>query len=206
MTPALDAFFTNPSLHESAPELIVPPNLSDFAGHDEWLPPMLGDDFSPRPASEAAIQRLVKFEVKASHLPKEDEIGDNGEGGPGEVAESVAIKHDPPQHEKTSTHTAKTETRGGSKTKANIKTQTCASCDGGAHKVDSCTICLSDFEMGESASKLPCGHFFHSDCVESWLTKSRNTCPLCRYELDRDDSQARFLQSSMPGDSPHYRI
>merc|ERR1712224_1118447 len=43
------------------------------------------------------------------------------------------------------------------------------------HKVDSCTICLCSFELGEVATKLPCGHFFHSDCIEPWLLKSRNT-------------------------------
>lgn len=44
-----------------------------------------------------------------------------------------------------------------------------------------CLVCLSDFEMNESARRLVhCGHLFHQECIDQWLTTGRNSCPLCR--------------------------
>ncbi|GAB5356748.1 hypothetical protein AAMO2058_000315600 [Amorphochlora amoebiformis] len=45
-----------------------------------------------------------------------------------------------------------------------------------------CSVCRDDFEMGEEALGLPCGHFFHSHCIRPWIVK-KNVCPMCRYEL-----------------------
>jgi len=45
-----------------------------------------------------------------------------------------------------------------------------------------CTICLSDFEAQEELRVLPCGHAFHCDCVDQWLTLHGN-CPNCRKDL-----------------------
>ncbi|GJN33684.1 hypothetical protein PR202_gb22305 [Eleusine coracana subsp. coracana] len=47
-----------------------------------------------------------------------------------------------------------------------------------------CRVCLARFEPESAVDKLPCGHLFHSDCLETWLRYDRATCPLCR---------ARFL-------------
>ncbi|KAG7642323.1 Zinc finger RING-type [Arabidopsis suecica] len=45
---------------------------------------------------------------------------------------------------------------------------------------EDCVICLSDFEEGETVKVIPhCGHVFHVDCVDTWLS-SYVTCPLCR--------------------------
>ncbi|KAF2151869.1 hypothetical protein K461DRAFT_268970 [Myriangium duriaei CBS 260.36] len=44
-----------------------------------------------------------------------------------------------------------------------------------------CLVCLCDMEKGEEARKLvECGHLFHRECIDEWLTKGRNSCPLCR--------------------------
>jgi hypothetical protein len=32
-----------------------------------------------------------------------------------------------------------------------------------------CTICISDFEVGEELKQLPCRHIYHLECVDSWL-------------------------------------
>ncbi|KAG8631272.1 hypothetical protein KVT40_000412 [Elsinoe batatas] len=44
-----------------------------------------------------------------------------------------------------------------------------------------CLVCLCDFEKEEEARKLTeCGHLYHRECIDEWLTKGRNSCPLCR--------------------------
>lgn len=49
-----------------------------------------------------------------------------------------------------------------------------------------CSICLEKFEEGDSARKLPsCGHCFHSECVDKWLTRN-GSCPVCRECVCKD--------------------
>ncbi|XP_020259188.1 E3 ubiquitin-protein ligase RNF181-like isoform X1 [Asparagus officinalis] len=50
---------------------------------------------------------------------------------------------------------------------------------------DRCTICLSGIRTGEIAGQMPCRHFFHRDCITTWL-RVNNSCPLCRNTLPRD--------------------
>ncbi|XP_060190980.1 E3 ubiquitin-protein ligase RDUF2-like [Lycium barbarum] len=50
----------------------------------------------------------------------------------------------------------------------------------------SCSICLEELEVNKEVSELPCNHFFHKHCIVPWLKKN-NTCPLCRYELPREE-------------------
>lgn len=42
-----------------------------------------------------------------------------------------------------------------------------------------CAICLADFEVRCSVSRLPCGHVFHADCINQWVVAQAH-CPLCR--------------------------
>lgn len=50
-----------------------------------------------------------------------------------------------------------------------------------------CLICLEEQELGGMACKLPCGHIYHKECLVMWL-KKQCTCPVCRFELETDDS------------------
>ncbi|XP_019196057.1 PREDICTED: uncharacterized protein LOC109189890 [Ipomoea nil] len=49
-----------------------------------------------------------------------------------------------------------------------------------------CAICKDSLSVGSVVNKLPCSHVYHPSCILPWLS-SRNTCPLCRYELPTDD-------------------
>lgn len=51
-----------------------------------------------------------------------------------------------------------------------------------------CAICLRDQALGDTVSKLPCGHIFCPGCVTDWL-KRNCTCPVCRYELETDNTK-----------------
>lgn len=49
-----------------------------------------------------------------------------------------------------------------------------------------CTVCMESVGLGELCRELRCGHVFHKECVDPWLTgescghQSTNTCPNCR--------------------------
>jgi len=48
-----------------------------------------------------------------------------------------------------------------------------------------CSICLADFEELTPVLKLPCGHGFHVECAERWLTTCKATCPMCCAPADQ---------------------
>jgi hypothetical protein len=58
----------------------------------------------------------------------------------------------------------------------------------------SCCICLCEYEEGESLSRLPCGHAYHSECIESWCS-NHFRCPLCNIDLEGGED------GDSPGDS-----
>lgn len=44
-----------------------------------------------------------------------------------------------------------------------------------------CSICIDEFEDGETIRVLPkCKHGFHFDCIKPWLTERQSCCPLCK--------------------------
>lgn len=45
-----------------------------------------------------------------------------------------------------------------------------------------CPVCLVDYDVEDECRKLGCSHVFHRECVDSWLIKSHNSCPMCRHE------------------------
>ena len=47
---------------------------------------------------------------------------------------------------------------------------------------NSCVICLSEFEVGDKISTIPCFHVFHTKCIQEWL-ETNLTCPVCKFEI-----------------------
>ncbi|XP_071476142.1 E3 ubiquitin-protein ligase RNF126-like isoform X2 [Diadema antillarum] len=52
-----------------------------------------------------------------------------------------------------------------------------------------CPVCKEDFKNEESAKMLPCTHFFHPDCITTWL-EMHNTCPVCRKAISDSTSSS----------------
>lgn len=48
---------------------------------------------------------------------------------------------------------------------------------------EECRICMCPLETGDSLKHLPCNHFFHEDCVSTWLGKHSQSCPLCNTKV-----------------------
>ncbi|CAD8161500.1 unnamed protein product [Paramecium octaurelia] len=46
-----------------------------------------------------------------------------------------------------------------------------------------CLICLCEYEEEDLVKTIPCLHYFHDDCIDKWLKKSRH-CPICKNELE----------------------
>ncbi|XP_044946190.1 uncharacterized protein LOC123395279 isoform X2 [Hordeum vulgare subsp. vulgare] len=61
-----------------------------------------------------------------------------------------------------------------------------------SHEADGgliCPVCKDPMPIRTRAKQLPCMHLYHSSCILPWLS-SRNTCPVCRYELPTDDPES----------------
>ena len=43
---------------------------------------------------------------------------------------------------------------------------------------DVCSICIEDYIPGEERKFLPCGHYFHGQCIQTWLSWTSNRCPI----------------------------
>ncbi|KAJ0985370.1 hypothetical protein J5N97_003726 [Dioscorea zingiberensis] len=49
-----------------------------------------------------------------------------------------------------------------------------------------CAVCKDPLPICAEAKQLPCMYLYHSNCILPWLS-TRNSCPVCRYELPTDD-------------------
>ncbi|ESO97814.1 hypothetical protein LOTGIDRAFT_152917 [Lottia gigantea] len=47
-----------------------------------------------------------------------------------------------------------------------------------------CSVCLELYTIGQTVKYLPCGHDFHSQCIEMWLSNSSMNCPLDGLPVD----------------------
>jgi len=51
--------------------------------------------------------------------------------------------------------------------------------------IPTCAVCLEDFEPGDLLRELPCGHRYHTDCIDPWLTEKSSACPMCKADFYR---------------------
>merc|ERR1712086_842790 len=49
-----------------------------------------------------------------------------------------------------------------------------------------CTICVEHIKLRDKGMFMPCGHIYHPACLNPWLL-NQNTCPVCRFELPREE-------------------
>eukprot|EP00475_Leptophrys_vorax_P034506 TRINITY_DN5575_c0_g1_i2.p1 TRINITY_DN5575_c0_g1~~TRINITY_DN5575_c0_g1_i2.p1 ORF type:complete len:468 (-),score=89.24 TRINITY_DN5575_c0_g1_i2:24-1427(-) len=67
-------------------------------------------------------------------------------------------------------------------------------------KIPVCTICLEPYDPHSELKELNCGHHFHVDCVDSWLSIN-HLCPLCKQtpaaavNMRRRDSRTKIYTS-----------
>lgn len=43
-----------------------------------------------------------------------------------------------------------------------------------------CPICIDTFCLRECYRKLNCDHYFHKKCIDRWVKRDKNECPMCR--------------------------
>lgn len=68
-----------------------------------------------------------------------------------------------------------------------------------------CQICLSDYECADTCRSLTkCGHSFHKECIDEWLTTGRNNCPMCRSKTGARTQapDSATTQEASPGTIP----
>lgn len=47
----------------------------------------------------------------------------------------------------------------------------------------SCSICLTEYEVGDQVRTLPCFHQYHASCIDPWLLQVTSLCPICKRDL-----------------------
>ena len=49
-----------------------------------------------------------------------------------------------------------------------------------------CQVCQFPYDECDELRELPCGHYFHKECIDSWL-ETKDTCALCRRSIIPDE-------------------
>ena len=54
-------------------------------------------------------------------------------------------------------------------------------------KIDTCNVCIEEFNEKQLSRTLPCGHTYHAHCIDNWLLHRSSTCPVCKVEIYTED-------------------
>ena len=61
-----------------------------------------------------------------------------------------------------------------------------------------CSTCLESFSPSSDVSITPCGHLFHSKCIQNHAN-NRNNCPHCRNDVKSDEIHKVYFSAAEPG-------
>jgi hypothetical protein len=53
---------------------------------------------------------------------------------------------------------------------------------------DTCTVCQEEYAGHDTIMQLPCKHWFHQECISTWLHESK-MCPVCMAEVGAVDGK-----------------
>ena len=59
-----------------------------------------------------------------------------------------------------------------------------------------CPICIDTIDAKSQVVSTPCGHVFHSNCMETWIAQGKKNCPQCRKVCERQNIRPIFLPFS----------
>jgi NACalpha-BTF3-like transcription factor len=63
-----------------------------------------------------------------------------------------------------------------------------------------CCICMDTYEEEDIVRKLKCGHTFHKECIDQWLMRGSNSCPVDRVEITFDKEDKSDLKEEPDAD------
>ena len=69
------------------------------------------------------------------------------------------------------------------------------------HSETCCAICFVDYQAEDIVTQLKCDkrHYFHTECLESWIKKGNNICPFCRAPIENQPTSVNVSSSSAAG-------
>lgn len=59
---------------------------------------------------------------------------------------------------------------------------------GGRGVGSECSVCIEELTEDDTYRSLPCGHYFHPDCIDPWLEQNV-TCPMCNVSLIKTSNE-----------------
>lgn len=58
-----------------------------------------------------------------------------------------------------------------------------------SNRTEECAICQDKFNNDSVINILPCHHYFHKDCIQTWLNQYHHICPVCRADCGEHQAQ-----------------
>jgi len=65
-----------------------------------------------------------------------------------------------------------------------------------------CTICLQEYQDTDQVRVLLCKHYFHKNCIDTWLSEQNVRCPLCRHDSRQPSQSNEDDEMLSAGSSP----